>query len=62
MLLLDDDTPYLSWNVVMKKLKNIKGFNIPVIILTKDDNKNNIKEYKDVGITDYISKPIDKDD
>ncbi len=62
MLLLDDDMPYLSWNVVMKKLKNIKGFNIPVIILTKDDNKNNIKEYKDVGITDYISKPIDKDD
>ena len=62
MLLLDDDMPYLSWNVVMKKLKNIKGFNVPVIILTKDDGMNNIKEYKDVGITDYISKPIDKDD
>ena len=61
MLLLDDDMPYLSWNVVMKKLKNIKGFNIPVIILTKNDGMNNIKEYKDVGITDYILKPIDKD-
>ena len=62
MLLLDDDMPYLSWNVVMKKLKNIKGFDIPVIILTKNDNINNIKEYKTVGITDYILKPIDKDD
>ena len=62
MLLLDDDMPYLSWNVVMKKLNNIKGFNIPVIILTKNDNINNIKEYKDVGVTDYILKPIDKDD
>ena len=61
MLLLDDDMPYLSWNVIMKKLKNIKGFNIPVIILTKNDGMNNIKEYKDVGITDYILKPIDKD-
>lgn len=62
MLLLDDDMPYLSWNVVMKKLNNIKGFNIPVIILTKNDNINNIKEYKDVDVTDYILKPIDKDD
>lgn len=62
MLLLDDDMPYLSWNVVMKKLNNIKGFNIPVIILTKNDNINNIKEYKAAGVTDYILKPIDKDD
>ena len=61
LILLDEDMPYLSWNVVMKKLKNIKGFNIPVIILTKNDGMNNIKEYKDVGITDYILKPIDKD-
>ena len=57
----DEDMPYLSWNVIMKKLKNIKGFKIPVIILTKNDGMNNIKEYKDVGITDYILKPIDKD-
>ena len=62
LILLDNDMPYLSWNVIMKKLKNIKGFNIPVIILTKNDGMNNIKEYKDVGITDYILKPIDKDD
>ena len=61
LILLDDDMPYLSWNVIMKKLKDIKGFNIPVIILTKNDGMNNIKEYKDVGITDYILKPIDKD-
>lgn len=61
LILLDEDVPYLSWNVVMKKLKNIKGFNIPVIILTKNDGMNNIKEYKDAGITDYILKPIDKD-
>lgn len=61
LILLDEDVPYLSWNVVMKKLKNIKGFNIPVIILTKNDGMNNIKKYKDVGITDYILKPIDKD-
>ncbi len=62
LILLDNDMPYLSWNVIMKKLKNIKGFNVPVIILTKNDGMNNIKEYKDVGITDYILKPIDKDD
>ncbi len=61
LILLDSDMPYLSWNVIMKKLKDIKGFNIPVIILTKNDGMNNIKEYKDVGITDYILKPIDKD-
>lgn len=61
LILLDEDMPYLSWNIIMKKLKNIKGFKIPVIILTKNDGMNNIKEYKDVGITDYILKPIDKD-
>lgn len=57
LILLDEELPYLSNKVMMKKLNDIKNFNTPVILLTKNKDIN----YKELGITDYILKPINKD-
>ena len=62
LILLDEEMPYISGEVVMKKLKNIKNFNIPVILLTKNKSIPYTEEYKESGFVDYILKPIDKDD
>ena len=62
LILLDEEMPYISGEVVMKKLKNIKNFSTPVILLTKNKSIPYTEEYKESGFTDYILKPIDKDD
>ncbi|MGM9881464.1 MAG: response regulator [Bacilli bacterium] len=62
LILLDEKMPYISGEVVMKKLKNIKNFSTPVILLTKNKSIPYTEEYKESGFIDYILKPIDKDD
>lgn len=62
LILLDEEMPYISGEVVMKKLKNIKNFSTPVILLTKNKSIPYTEEYKENGFVDYILKPIDKDD
>ena len=62
LILLDEEMPYISGEVVMKKLKNIKNFSTPVVLLTKNKSIPYTEEYKESGFTDYILKPIDKDD
>ena len=62
LILLDEEMPYISGEVVMKKLNNIKNFSTPVILLTKNKSIPYTEEYKESGFIDYILKPIDKDD
>lgn len=62
LILLDEEMPYISGKVVMKKLKNIKNFSTQVILLTKNKSIPYTEEYKESGFIDYILKPIDKDD
>lgn len=62
LILLDEEMPYISGEVVIKKLKNIKNFSTPVVLLTKNKSIPYTEEYKESGFTDYILKPIDKDD
>ena len=62
LILLDEEMPYISGEIVMKKLKNIKNFSTPVVLLTKNKSISYTEEYKESGFTDYILKPIDKDD
>lgn len=62
LILLDEDMPYMNGISVMNKLSRIKGFDIKVILLTRNNSIKYDKVYKDSGFSDYIIKPIDKDD
>ena len=46
----------------MKKLKQLEGFNIPVVALTADAIQGKSNKYLEVGFNDYLSKPIDKNE
>ena len=62
LILLDEDMPYMNGISVMNKLNKIKGFDTKVILLTKNSNIIYDDIYKDSGFSDYVIKPIDKDD
>ena len=62
LILLDEDMPYMNGISVMNKLSKIKGFDIKVILLTRNNSIKYDEGYKDSGFSDYIIKPIDKDD
>lgn len=62
LILLDEDMPYMNGISVMNKFNKIKGFDTKVILLTKNSNIIYDDIYKDSGFSDYIIKPIDKDD
>ena len=62
LILLDEDMPYMNGISVMNKFSKIKGFDTKVILLTKNSNIIYDDIYKDSGFSDYIIKPINKDD
>ena len=62
LILLDEDMPYMNGISVMNKFSKIKGFDTKVMLLTKNSNIIYDDIYKDSGFSDYVIKPIDKDD
>ena len=62
LILLDEDMPYMNGISVMNKLSKIKGFDTKVILLTKNNSIRYDNVYKNSGFSDYVIKPIDKDD
>ncbi len=60
LIFLDDMMPKMSGKETLTKLKNINGFNIPVIALTANAIEGMKEEYLSAGFTDYLSKPIQK--
>ena len=59
LILLDIMMPKMGGVETLKRLKNIEGFNIPVIALTADAIQGKSNKYLEVGFDDYLSKPID---
>ena len=59
IILLDIMMPKMSGVETLKRLKQIEGFNIPVIALTADAIQGKEKKYLEVGFDGYLSKPID---
>ena len=43
------------------KLKEIRSFNIPVILLSKDNSYEYNEEYKKLGFSGILIKPIKKE-
>lgn len=62
LILLDEDMPYMNGISVMNKFSKIKGFDTNVLLLTRNNSIKYDEGYKDSGFSDYIIKPIDKDD
>jgi CheY-like chemotaxis protein len=61
-IFLDIMMPNLNGEETLKKLKEIEGFNIPVIALTADDTANANEKYKEKGFSGFIVKPFTKSD
>ncbi len=62
LILLDEELSQISGKELMGKIKEIRNFNIPVILLTKDSSYEYNEESKKIGFSDYIIKPIKKNE
>ena len=60
LILMDQMMPGLDGTSTMNKLKEIKDFNTPIVVLTADAMEGQKEKYIASGFDDYISKPIDK--
>lgn len=61
LILLDEELSQISGMELIKKIKEIRNFNTPVILLTKDNRYEYNDEIQDSGFTDYILKPVKKE-
>ena len=62
LVFIEDDLKPLDGYEIIKKLNNIKTFNSPVVLLTKDSNIEYSDDYKKYGFKNYLLKPIKKKD
>ena len=61
LILLDEELTSISGSELLSKLKSIRNFNIPVILLSKDNKYEYNEEYLKMGFNDILIKPIKKD-
>ena len=61
LILLDEDLSQITGIELMGKIKEIRNFNIPVVLLTKDTSYEYNEESEKIGFADYIIKPIKKE-
>ena len=62
IILLDDMMPKMSGVETLKKLKELPGFNTPVIVLTANALTGMREKYIKEGFDEYLSKPLNKED
>ena len=60
LILMDDMMPKLGGTETFNKLKEIPGFNMPVVILTANAVAGEKEKYLASGFNDYLAKPIEK--
>ena len=61
VIFMDIMMPDLNGVDTLKKLKEIEGFNTPVIALTADSMDGSREKYLAAGFDEYVSKPIIKE-
>lgn len=61
LILMDDMMPKMSGTETLNKLRKQKDFHTPVIALTANVMQGIREKYLEVGFTDYLGKPIEKD-
>lgn len=60
LILMDIMMPKMNGVETLRRLKEISGFDIPVIALTADAIEGTDEKYINAGFNDYLSKPIDR--
>lgn len=61
LILMDIMMPVMNGEEAFRKLKEIDGFNTPVIALTADAVAGSKEKYIKEGFADYLAKPFNKD-
>ena len=62
LILMDDMMPIMKGVEALQRLKEINGFNIPVIALTANAITGMREHYMKAGFEDYLAKPIEKEE
>ena len=62
LILLDEELSQISGIELMEKIKEIRNFKTPVILLTKDNSYEYNEEYTKIGFVDYLLKPLKKEE
>ena len=60
LILMDDMMPKMTGTQTLQNLKNIIGFQTPVIALTANAITGMREKYMKAGFNDYLAKPIDR--
>lgn len=60
IIFMDEMMPNMSGTETLRQLKNTRGFNTPVVVLTANALYGMKEKYLKNGYDDYISKPIDR--
>ena len=61
MILLDEELSQITANELILKIKEIRNFDTPILLLTKDNSHEYKEEYLKNGFAGYILKPLKKD-
>ena len=61
-IILDGDLMHRTAKEMLEKLKDMKGFNIPVIVLTKDKTMKSSKNLAILGFISSILRPVNEDE
>ena len=62
LILLDEELNTITGTEMLENLKKIRNFNIPVILLSKDNKYEYNEEYLNMGFSDILIKPIKKEE
>ena len=62
LIMMDDFMPVMDGPTTLNNLKQISGFNIPVIALTANNESDSKAKYISLGFNNYLSKPISKEE
>ncbi len=62
VILMDIMMPGMGGETTLKKLKEIEGFNTPVIAVTADAESTSKTKYLSEGFSDYVAKPFRKEE
>ena len=61
LILLDEELSQITASELITKLKEIRNFSVPVVLLTKDNSYEYNEEYLKQGFVGYMLKPLKKD-